>query len=47
MMFNLGVNMNPKGVIEKFDAAFGNVLPSEMLLEIFYTARQDRETITV
>jgi hypothetical protein len=43
VLLNLGVDIDPKGVIEKFDVVFGNILPSEMLLEDFYTARQNEK----
>ena len=46
VMLNLGLNVKPSELITKFDTVFGNVLPSEMLLENFYTARQkDTESV--
>jgi hypothetical protein len=40
VMLNLGVDIHAKDVLEKFNVVFGNILPNEMLLEDFYTARQ-------
>lgn len=46
VLVNLGVDVTPKHVVDKFDVVFGNILPSEMLLENFYTARQkDSESV--
>lgn len=46
VLLNLGVNVVIRDVLAKFDVVFGNILPSEMLLEKFYTARQnDTESV--
>ena len=47
VLVNLGTDVTTKCVIEKFDIVFGNVLPSEMLLESFYTARQNENESVV
>jgi len=41
VLVNLGANVTSDTVLDKFEIVFGNVLPSEMLLESFYTARQN------
>lgn len=40
VLLNMGVSVNEHDILSKFDIIFGNVLPSEVLLEDFYTARQ-------
>ena len=46
VMLNLGVDISAQEVLDKFHVVFGNVLPNEILLEDFYTARQsDSETV--
>ena len=46
VLVNLGLDISTKLVLEKFNVVFGNVLPSEMLLEDFYTARQgEKESV--
>lgn len=46
VLLNLGVDISTKDVVEKFNVVFGNILPNEMLLEDFYTARQgDSESV--
>lgn len=46
VLLNLGTNVTVHDVVKKFDVVFGNILPSEMLLEKFYTARQsDSESV--
>ena len=40
VLLNLDVSVKAKDVVDKFEVVFGNILPSEMVLEEFYTARQ-------
>lgn len=40
VLLNLGLDVDTTSVVDKFNVVFGNILPSEMLLEDFYTARQ-------
>ena len=45
VLLNLGVQVQPDEVVERFDIIFGNVLTNEAILEEFYTCRQkERET---
>ena len=46
VVLHLGEEVHIQDILQKMDKIFGNVLPSENILELFYTARQEtREDI--